>query len=92
MAHWASLPAGKQSELHGRRALVSRAANQPVHAFADWLHAAEVLLLLYYAVYEHHPAILTGPQGVPELTCIAICLNVCVPPVDRDAAETSPVI
>ncbi len=52
VAHWASLPPGKQAELYGRRALVSRAANQPVASFADWLHAAKVLLLLYYAVCE----------------------------------------
>ena len=49
VAHWASLPSGKQAELYGRRALVFRAANQPAHAFADWLHAAQVLLLLYHA-------------------------------------------
>ncbi|KAA6416785.1 MAG: hypothetical protein FRX49_13235 [Trebouxia sp. A1-2] len=42
VAHWASLPAGKQAELHGRRALVSRAANQPVASFADWLHAIQL--------------------------------------------------
>jgi hypothetical protein len=78
VAHWASLPAKKQSELHGRRALVSRAANQPVHAFADWLHATQVLLLLYHAVYEDHPAIVAGQQGVAELICIAVCLNVCI--------------
>ncbi|DBA85409.1 TPA: hypothetical protein ACH3X2_006087 [Trebouxia sp. C0005] len=42
VAHWASLPAGKQAELHGRRALVSRAANQPVASFADWLHASQL--------------------------------------------------
>ncbi|KAL0042394.1 hypothetical protein WJX77_011151 [Trebouxia sp. C0004] len=42
VAHWASLPPGKQAELYGRRALLSRAANQPVHAFADWLRAAQL--------------------------------------------------
>ncbi len=67
---------------HINAALLSRAANQPVHAFADWLHSAEVLLLLYHAVYEDHPAIVAGQQGVTELTYIAVCVNVCIPPVD----------
>ena len=74
MAHWASLPAGKQAELYGRRALVSRAANQPVHAFADWLHAAQVLPLLYNAAYEERLATLAGQQGVTELACIGMCV------------------
>ncbi len=56
VAHWASLPPGKQAELYGRRALVSRAANQPVASFADWLHAAQVLLFLYHVVDQWHPA------------------------------------
>ncbi|DBA95050.1 TPA: hypothetical protein ACH3X1_002563 [Trebouxia sp. C0004] len=42
MAHWASLPPAKQAELYGRRALVSRAANQPVASFVDWLHAIQL--------------------------------------------------
>ncbi len=56
VAHWASLPSGKQAELYGRRALVSRAANQPAASFADWLHAVQVLLFLYHVAGQWHPA------------------------------------
>ncbi len=80
VAHSASLPSEKQAELYGRRALVSRAANQPVASFADWLHAAQVLPLLQHAVSEKHPATVGGQQGVTELACIAVRLNVCIRP------------
>jgi len=56
VAHWASLPAGKQSDLYVRRALLSRAANQPAASLVDWLNATQVLLSLYHVVDLWHPA------------------------------------
>ena len=76
VAHWASLPPGKQAELYGRRALVSKAANHPVASFADWLHAAQVLLLLYRAVCEQHlPTVEDQHQGLNEMDSIAADWN-----------------
>jgi len=57
VAHWASLPAGKLAEVYGRRALLSRAANQPAASFADWLHATQVLLSsIMLLTSNRHPA------------------------------------